>query len=147
MPYTLKQAAEATSKSKPTILRAIQRGKISAQKDADGEWRIEPAELHRVYPPVAGSGTHTVVDVMGEREGELRALRREMEVRDEKLAAVEGERERERQLMQDTIDDLRRRLDTEAEERRKLVALLTDQRSRKAAQPHRGWLRQLWSRR
>ena len=28
-----------------------QGSKISASKDEQGEWRIEPAELHRVYPP------------------------------------------------------------------------------------------------
>jgi hypothetical protein len=53
MPYSLKHAATATGKSKPTILRAIQSGKISAEKDVQGEWQIEPAELHRVYPPVS----------------------------------------------------------------------------------------------
>src|SRR5689334_12118925 len=45
MPYTLKQAAEATGKSKPTILRAIQKGTISASRDAHNEWQVEPAEL------------------------------------------------------------------------------------------------------
>jgi len=35
------------------ILRAIKSGKISGAKDEHGEWHIEPAELHRVYPPVA----------------------------------------------------------------------------------------------
>jgi len=33
-------------------LRAIKTSKILASKDEQGEWRIEPAELHRVYPPV-----------------------------------------------------------------------------------------------
>jgi excisionase family DNA binding protein len=32
MTYSVKQAAEATGKTKPTILRAIQKGKISAKK-------------------------------------------------------------------------------------------------------------------
>jgi hypothetical protein len=51
MPYSLKEAADATGRQKTTILRAIQRGKISATKDAHGEWEIDPAELHRVYEP------------------------------------------------------------------------------------------------
>jgi hypothetical protein len=34
-------------------LRAIKSAKISATKDEHGEWHMEPAELHRVYPPVA----------------------------------------------------------------------------------------------
>lgn len=50
MPYTLGQAAKATGRSKPTILRAIQLGRISAVKSALGNWQIEPVELHRVYP-------------------------------------------------------------------------------------------------
>jgi hypothetical protein len=52
MSFSLKQAAAASGKSKPTILRAIQAGKISAEKDEQGEWQIDPAELHRVYEPV-----------------------------------------------------------------------------------------------
>jgi hypothetical protein len=52
MSYSLKQAAEATGKTKPTILRAIKANKISAQKDVHGQWQIDPAELHRVYKPI-----------------------------------------------------------------------------------------------
>src|SRR3954454_1904094 len=59
MAYSLKQAGEATGHTKPTILRAIQTGKISAQKTETGEWWIEPAELHRVYPPVTSGVTRT----------------------------------------------------------------------------------------
>ena len=50
MIYTLGTASKATVKSKATILRAIRSGKISAEKDVNGVWRIEPSELHRVYP-------------------------------------------------------------------------------------------------
>jgi len=50
MAYSLKQAGEATGRSKPSILRAIQTGKISAKKNEMREWEIDPAELHRVYP-------------------------------------------------------------------------------------------------
>jgi hypothetical protein len=60
MVYSLKQAGEATGRSKPSILRAIQTGKISARKSEMGEWEIEPAELHRVYRPVAVGVTRTV---------------------------------------------------------------------------------------
>lgn len=45
----------------------------------------------------------------------------------ELLEALEKERMREREQMQATIDDLRKRLDEEAEERRKLTKLLTHQ--------------------
>ena len=59
---------------------------------------------------------------------ETASLRREIEIRDERLAATEAERERERFAQQETITDLRRRLDAEAEERRRLTMMLTDQR-------------------
>jgi hypothetical protein len=53
MPYTLAAAAAATGLSKTTIFRAIKSGKISGSKDVNGQWEVEPAELHRVYPPFA----------------------------------------------------------------------------------------------
>jgi len=53
MHHTLGTAAAATGLNKSTILRAIKAGKISAARNEHGEWQIDPAELHRVYPPVA----------------------------------------------------------------------------------------------
>ena len=50
MQYTAGQAAQATGKNIATITRAIKLGKISAQKDASGAWRIDASELHRVFP-------------------------------------------------------------------------------------------------
>ena len=51
MRYTLGQAAKATGKGKTTIQRAIKKGSISAEKAESGEYRIEPSELHRIFPP------------------------------------------------------------------------------------------------
>ena len=48
--YTLGEAAKESGKSKSTIKRAIDRGRLSAKKNDKGEWKIDPAELHRVYP-------------------------------------------------------------------------------------------------
>jgi len=48
MAYSLKQAGEATGRSKPSMLCAIQTRKISARKPELGAWEIEPAEIHRV---------------------------------------------------------------------------------------------------
>jgi hypothetical protein len=50
MSYTLGQAAKATGKSKMTISRAIKEGKISANKNDNGDYEIDPSELHRVFP-------------------------------------------------------------------------------------------------
>jgi excisionase family DNA binding protein len=54
MSYTLAAAAAATGLDKSTILKAIEDGKIAGTRDERGEWLVEPAELHRAYPPVAG---------------------------------------------------------------------------------------------
>ena len=131
MSYSLKQAAEATGKTKPTILRAIQSGKISAKKDDHGEWEIDPAELHRVYQPATDddtpTDTHTVAR-NGKNSSESDTLHQELALLREMLA----ERDRRVADKDGVIDDLRARLDAEAEERRRtqaqLTALLTDQR-------------------
>jgi hypothetical protein len=135
MAYSLKQAAEAAGKSKPTILRAIQSGRISAARDPNTmAWLIEPAELHRVYPltdePLRN--TEMTRDVI---PSDSAVLQRELDL-------LREERERERRDAQATIADLRERLDREAEERRQaqaqLAALLTDQRP--APVVRRSWL-------
>ena len=56
MGYTLGEAAKATGRSKPTIQRAVKSGLISASKTEDGSYAIDPAELHRVFPPVTADG-------------------------------------------------------------------------------------------
>ena len=56
MSYRLAEAAAACSLNKSTVRRAIKTGKVSATKDAHGQWHIEPAELHRVYPPRTEAG-------------------------------------------------------------------------------------------
>tara|TARA_R110000850_G_scaffold267110_1_gene397988 strand:- start:1778 stop:2149 length:372 start_codon:yes stop_codon:yes gene_type:complete len=53
MSYTLGTAAKATGKSKTTIQRAIAKGTISAHKEKNGRYSIDPSELHRVFPMVS----------------------------------------------------------------------------------------------
>jgi len=52
MAYTLTEAATATGLSRSTIFRAIKSGRISAAR-IEGNFSIEPVELHRVFPPVS----------------------------------------------------------------------------------------------
>jgi hypothetical protein len=57
--YNLVTAAAATGVSKSTIFRSIKAGRLSAQRTETGGWDIDPAELHRVFPPLpapAGTG-------------------------------------------------------------------------------------------
>jgi excisionase family DNA binding protein len=52
MSYTLGTAARATGVSKSTIYRAIKAGRMSASRTDIGDYAIDPAELHRVFPPL-----------------------------------------------------------------------------------------------
>lgn len=102
MRYTLGTAAKATGKAKSTILRAIKSGTISATKSHDGSYEIEPSELHRVFEP-NGAQLASSNDAQPNEEHSA-TLRIRLEV-------LETERQRERDQMQATIDDLRARLD------------------------------------
>lgn len=123
--YTsLTEAAEATGMSRTTIQRAIKAGKISAPKTSDGKYAIDPSELHRVY--VKRTETQNSRSNETERNSD-ETLRRGSE--NSVLGAeVEGLRAQV-DLLKSERDDLRERLDKEGEERRKLTAMLTDQRS------------------
>lgn len=60
MRYTLGQAARATGKGKSTIQRAILQGKLSADRNDDGSYSIDPAELSRLFPLVHLDSHETV---------------------------------------------------------------------------------------
>lgn len=47
---TLSQAARAISKSKSTLNRAIKSGRLSAVRNEDGTFSIDPSELARAFP-------------------------------------------------------------------------------------------------
>jgi hypothetical protein len=117
---TLGQAAKETGLSKPSISKAIKTGRLSAVKTENGEYQIDPVELFRVYPvtskPKADTLQEETLSLPNGLQAALDAMR-------ELLGQVEGER-----------DDLRRRLDEEAadrrasaEEVRRLTLLITHQ--------------------
>lgn len=149
--YSLKEAAEAVGMGKPAILKAIQKGRISAKKDDFGQWWIDPAELHRVYPPSSGSGQRTSSARTEETIGnghEIKFLERELDFLREKLTAAERQRDEERHQLNVRIEELRRdkeelkddrdRLLKVIEEQAGTVKLLTDQSAKQAPTPPRG---------
>lgn len=112
MRYTLGTAAKATGKAKSTILRAIKNGTISATRSHDGSYEIEPSELHRVFRP---NSTQQAPSNDAQPQTEHpETLRLHLEI-------LESERQRERDQLQATIDDLRGRLDRSEE---RVTALL-----------------------
>ena len=154
--YSIGQAAKAAGRSKSVIHTAIKKGRISATKNEDGTYAIDPSELHRVFPPVSFENGKEEPDSNvperpepsdflfenGRLKGELHQIR-------EQLATIDTQHDRERQQLTDQIEDLRRRLDQSEQERRdkdrQLTAVLTDQRPKdEAPQPNAG--RGFWAR-
>ena len=121
MGITAKEAATLTGLSKQAIIKSINMGKISAVKDVDGSWQIEPVELFRHYPPLStvdGNARQEVDERVQPVDGpSVEALQVEVKLLRELLAAKD-----------DTIADLRHRLDD-------MTSLVTPQ-------PPRSW----WSR-
>ena len=91
MGITLREASEKVGVTRQTLMKAIKTGRVSAEKSENGEWRIEPVELFRVWPPVnevqqplqdglTGSDTHGL-------QAENRLLREQVaELREERNA-------------------------------------------------------------
>ena len=114
---TLTEAAKETGLSRSAVFKAIKSGKVSATKDENGHFQIDPAELFRVYDPVNKENVSSEQQETArepKETAENMVLKVRLETMGELLRQVQSER-----------DDLRRRLDDEAAERRNLTALLT----------------------
>lgn len=125
MTMTLNEAAKSCRKAKGTVLKAIKEGRLSAPKDANGRYEIDPSELHRVFSltTLDQSEKPTLTPTSDyENRIEIERLRAEL-----KAANALSEN------MSETVADLRERLDREGEERRQLTAMLTDQRTGQGA--------------
>ncbi|MDA8308094.1 MAG: hypothetical protein M0Z81_14880 [Deltaproteobacteria bacterium] len=134
--YSLKEAADAVGRGKPAILKAIQKGIISAQKNPLGQWEIDPSELHRVYKLVS---REAIPESEFERQEPSETVNDSIELR-AKLGAMAELKAR----IENECADLRRRLDQSEEARLKaeeakdkafaeltrLTLMLTDQRER-----------------
>jgi predicted site-specific integrase-resolvase len=131
----LTEAAKLTGKDKATIHRALKSGKLSCTLSDSGERQIDPAELGRVFPIRSQDEVARTGD-SGKRNytqstGKVAEIKAQLEAERMKIAHLQ-ERLADRD---NVIDDLRSRLDLEGEERRKLTAILTDQRERAIITP------------
>lgn len=105
MKYTAGQAAKATGVATATITRALKSGKISGKKDDNGAWVIDPAELHRVFPPVSLKvhekpfmKQHAIPLERGEELLENSAIQREIQTLREALADAREDRDKWRDM-------------------------------------------------
>ncbi len=51
MSLTPRTAAEQVGLTPRSIVKAIRTGRLSAERTEAGDWRIEPEDLYRVWPP------------------------------------------------------------------------------------------------
>ena len=149
--YSVREAAAAVGRQKAAIIKAIAAGKISAERDAHGRWRLEPAELFRVYDPVPVKSAEppepdTIPDTAPDTVPNGSALlRQELKFLREKLADQQNAADRECRRLSDQVNDLQSERADLKSERDKLLKLLaetsgalktlTDQRQSPAPDP------------
>jgi hypothetical protein len=116
------EAARMVGRDVSTLHRMMKSGRLSYTTDSSGRRRLDPAELGRLFEisSMHGNGATHSMDSRQAQSGDAM-----------QVVALQ----RERDLLLDQVTDLRRRLDLEAEERRRLTAVLTDRRGRTEEQP------------
>jgi len=127
MGYTLGQAAKATGRSKATIAKAIASSRLSANKNEQGMYDIDPAELHRVYPSTKSEVNEREHRVATEQTAEVERLKATVEGLERLCRQIENDRDRLFHQLEGERDSLR-------EQNIRLTALLTDQRSKPASE-------------
>ena len=96
MSYTLGEAAIACGKSKSTLSKAIKSGKISAFKNDNGAFEIEPSELFRLYPPTPPPIEQNTIETVGVEQKETPKNTNNIEMLEAKL-----------QMANERIDELK----------------------------------------
>lgn len=131
--FSMLAAGRAIGKSKASMHRYIESGRISASK-VDGGYEIDPAELFRVFPEAfnkfreTGSGNpegddaepHETDGTVPQTANENSALRAQIKMLRELVERADLDLDRERRAASDAIADYRRRLDLADSERRAL---------------------------
>lgn len=121
MKLNINQAAKSINVARSTLYRDINNGKVSITKDARGRSFIDVSELERVYGEVTLSDmSESVPMIHNDTVEKDTLLQREIELLREHIDILKNER-----------DDLRQRLNDEAEERKKLTLMLTHQKETK----------------
>jgi len=110
---SLAVAGKLTGLHKVSILRAIRKGKISAEKDEHGEWRVQPAELFRLYRPLPpeqrngnGEEQRYAAPVAAALEAEISALKQLNQLLRDQLDDTRGQRDKWEQAAQMALRQL-----------------------------------------
>jgi excisionase family DNA binding protein len=153
MNFTLSQAAKATGKSKSSISRAIDTGRLSATRNG-GLFEINAAELHRVFPlkvdangvPLNESKNVPRNNLDAPRTGiNFSALEREVELlrerlgeKDAQILDMRSERDRLLKVIEEQATSMRRLTDLRPPDRQ------PEQAARSTGKPAQGDERDRW---
>ncbi len=133
---SVSQAAKLTGKSRETINKATQSGKLACTRDSANKKVIEIAELERVYPLVAtideiskpsAPVSKTASASEPDRQAETVALRERLKSSEQAYQTLTAERERERRQFESEVENLRDSLQKAQEQHGKALLLITDQ--------------------
>jgi hypothetical protein len=109
---SLAVAGKLTGLHKVSILRAIRKGRISAEKDEHGEWRVQPAELFRLYRPLSeqrngnGDEQHYAAPLTAALEAEISALKQLNQMLRDQLDDTRDQRDKWEQAAQMALRQL-----------------------------------------
>jgi chromosome segregation ATPase len=124
MKLNLIAAAKEVQRDKSTLSRAIARGKLSAERQQDGSYLIDPAELSRAYPERRkNSSMATLTDATNEQQlaTQVQVLQTQLEAALQRVVDKENNlRDKEQHL-----EELKQDRD---HWRRQATALLEDKR-------------------
>ena len=93
MKLSAARAAQEVGKSTATITRAIEKGKISATKDENGAWAIDPAELFRVFAPAKPENPAMQRNANPNETGDHRGLERLVETLQQEIERLRADRD------------------------------------------------------
>ena len=143
---SVSDAARLTGRNRSTIIRAIEKGHLSAGRDSFGRYEIDPAELERVYGTLRSPDARDDAEHHDASESNAATMVREVELLREMLTQERDERQRERadhERERRTWEEERAFMRTLLERNTEQIKLLADQRER--TKGRRWWQRWRWS--
>jgi len=138
---TLYQAAEMAGITKQAIRKAISAGKLTSEKDEQGRVIVHAGDVERIWPrkPVGGERLPEVGGSYTNQSAQVTSgLQAQIEAIQEQLRRADEMHERERELLNAQIEDLRVDRDNWRKQAERTTLLLDDQRQKVEA-PKRSW--------
>jgi excisionase family DNA binding protein len=149
--FSLSQTAKRTGVSKATIHRAIKSGKLSAHRQDDDSYKIDPSELSRVYEmktgtEVEGGTPEMATEPVSRGSGETIRNPSRNAPENPSAAILQAELAGARQLikfLEEQVEDLRGDRDGWRQQAETAQRLLTHARERAVPTPMRPWWKRL----